>query len=518
MNKEISEFVGCVVHSSAFRRMQDKTQLYYTSSGDHYHTRLTHSVEVMAIAQEIAEKIQEWLKTNEKKRGVTNITYKKRKTQYMVTSCCIDIPITQAIALFHDIGHTPFGHVGERSISTIMSGESNEFSFIMEHPLTKFKHNVQSMNILKRQLDVITAGKKNDEKKQYGTMVWKILDGVCKHTRVFEPGKGGKDDYGISPIITDTVINDLQLDYGIIYPELNVPLSLEGQIVAIADEIAQRVSDYDDIIRAGEYELLASIIKDAYCNVHDEASDYLLSYSQKVLSLGRKKATRIDYAIYESVLKNCREVLIADVLDSFTKNFGKEPFYGIKLKNGDVLQGSIVNISHSEKTYLPVIHFGAFGKSISDGLETACKQCAIDSYCIRRCDNNSAQLIDYLFGQYYNNPRLLPDNTISMIISNIQHYYEKQNNCKKAVLEDEFKFTSLINAEDVLAAIDSTKACFSYFSAKERINKDVFTVAKHIHGIYVREIAYYIAGMTDSFATREYRKLKGIERHKSIDK
>ena len=149
-----------ILHSKPFRRLKHKTQVYIAPSGDHYRTRMTHSLEVSQICRTIARGLQ------------------------------LNEDLIEAIALGHDVGHTPFGHVGEEALRRIIS---------------HFEHNEQSIRILK----VLAC------EGQGLNLTEPVLDGILHHT-----GEG-------------------------------VPKTLEGQVVKTGDRIAYLCHDYDDALRAG---------------------------------------------------------------------------------------------------------------------------------------------------------------------------------------------------------------------------------------------------------------------------
>ncbi|MBI4744812.1 MAG: deoxyguanosinetriphosphate triphosphohydrolase [Actinobacteria bacterium] len=150
-----------IIHSKAFRRLKHKTQVFLAPEGDHYRTRLTHTLEVSQISRTIARA----LRLNE--------------------------DLTEAIALGHDLGHTPFGHIGEEALSEALG-----------HP---FCHNKQSLRVVEK---IEYEGKGLN-------LCREVKDGILNHT--------GE----------------------------TVPATLEGQIVRIADRIAYINHDIDDAIRAG---------------------------------------------------------------------------------------------------------------------------------------------------------------------------------------------------------------------------------------------------------------------------
>lgn len=149
-----------ILHSKPFRRLKHKTQVYIAPTGDHFRTRMTHSLEVSQICRTIGR----GLRLNE--------------------------DLIEAIALGHDLGHTPFGHVGEEALG---------------HVIGHFEHNEQSLRIL----NVLTGDGKGLN------LTTAVLDGILHHT-----GPG-------------------------------LPETLEGQIVKIGDRIAYLCHDYDDALRAG---------------------------------------------------------------------------------------------------------------------------------------------------------------------------------------------------------------------------------------------------------------------------
>lgn len=161
-----------IIHSKAFRRLKHKTQVFFAPEGDHYRTRLTHTLEVSQIARSIAKV----LRLNEE--------------------------LTEAIALGHDLGHTPFGHAGERVLQSIVPGG--------------FEHYEQSLRIV----DVL----ENDG--QGLNLTWEVRDGIARHSK----GKHGV------PVGADPA---------------HRASTIEGQIARVADIIAYVNHDIDDAVRAG---------------------------------------------------------------------------------------------------------------------------------------------------------------------------------------------------------------------------------------------------------------------------
>jgi dGTPase len=161
-----------IIHSKAFRRLKHKTQVFFAPAGDHYRTRLTHTLEVSQIARTIAKVLR------------------------------LHEELTEAIALGHDLGHTPFGHAGERVIDSLMPGGFNHYEQslrIVDH----LENNGQGLNL-----------------------TWEVRDGIAKHSK----GKSG------APVGMPAALR---------------ASTVEGQIMRVADLIAYVNHDIDDATRAG---------------------------------------------------------------------------------------------------------------------------------------------------------------------------------------------------------------------------------------------------------------------------
>jgi len=158
-----------IIHSKSFRRLKHKTQVFLSPTGDHYRTRLTHTLEVSQIARTIAKSLN------------------------------LNCDLTEAIALGHDLGHTPFGHAGEDTLNEIFPGG--------------FSHNEQSLRVV----DVLEQDGKGLN------LTHEVREGILKHSK------------GMGDILTQD--------------ESKIPSTLEGQVVRIADIIAYICHDLDDALR-----------------------------------------------------------------------------------------------------------------------------------------------------------------------------------------------------------------------------------------------------------------------------
>ena len=183
-----------IIHASAFRRLKEKTQVFVAHEGDHYRTRLTHSLEVAQIARSIA------------------------------TALRLDADLAETIALGHDLGHPPFGHAGEDELERQMA------------PFGGFDHNVQTFRVL------------TEIERQYPrfaglNLTWETLEGVVKHN-------GPVTNLLDRPVWSAIVDSDRDFDLG-----LSTWASAEAQVAALSDDVAYNNHDVDDGLQAGLFQL-----------------------------------------------------------------------------------------------------------------------------------------------------------------------------------------------------------------------------------------------------------------------
>jgi dGTPase len=191
-----------VIHSAAFRRLKHKTQVFVSHEGDHYRTRLTHTLEVAQIARALA-------------RGLG-----------------LDEDLAEALALAHDLGHPPFGHAGERALDECMAAYGG------------FDHNAQALRIV------------TELERRYAdfdglNLTWETLEGIAKHNGPLMNREGkpsGRYEDGEIPegFLTYSANHDL---------ELWTYAGAEAQAAAIADDIAYDAHDLDDALRANMFSL-----------------------------------------------------------------------------------------------------------------------------------------------------------------------------------------------------------------------------------------------------------------------
>jgi dGTPase len=187
-----------VIHSTAFRRLKYKTQVFVFHEGDHYRTRLTHTLEVAQIARALARQLG------------------------------LDEDLTETLALAHDLGHPPFGHAGERALDSCLQAHGG------------FDHNAQTLR-------VVTSLEHRYPDFDGLNLTWESLEGIVKHNgpltdRAGKPAGRYRDRSIPLGISEYDRAHDL---------ELWSFASLEAQIAAISDDIAYDAHDIDDGLRAG---------------------------------------------------------------------------------------------------------------------------------------------------------------------------------------------------------------------------------------------------------------------------
>ncbi len=192
-----------IIHSSAFRRLKHKTQVFVEHEGDYYRTRLTHTIEVAQVARTIA--------------GVLGL----------------NTDLAEAIALAHDLGHTPFGHTGEDALAELMA------------PYGGFDHNAQALRI-------VTRLERHYAEFDGLNLTWECLEGIAKHNGpVIGPNadvKHAKSQHsGPLPYALAQVNAAWDL-------ELHTHASAEAQVAAIADDVAYSHHDLHDGLRSGLFE------------------------------------------------------------------------------------------------------------------------------------------------------------------------------------------------------------------------------------------------------------------------
>lgn len=394
-----------IYFSKVFCRMRHKTQLYNGNADDHYHTRLQHTLEVEEIAIRMAQTIS---------ATMNNVSF--------------DLSKISTMALLHDIGHTPFGHAGERALYEIVSGKcSKEYDlpdFKKKKLAIGFKHNLNS-------------GLLYIESIKFDEIDYDVLDGIVKHTSLSQ-NKKERLDYGFEFIFANR-----KADYGD-----NNPCTLEGLIVAYADEIAQVCSDYLDICLDVEsrgkrvsfecppYNKLGTISSENRVTAK-MACDYLIN-------------------LFVTCFKRCKTI-------------------GVFRKN-------------------------AFTKEIKE-FNKARKQYIKENKTISKYDSNKKNVIKSLYSFFYHYPEEMNNDFFDDF-----SYRAKKIEYKTNFVYDTVKY-DLKTKKEIIEFIKKIQSLIfenyqSIFS--NRVFKDYRTILK----LYNRSIAIYISKMTDNYADHKYKKYK----------
>lgn len=551
-----------ILFSKQFRRLEDKTQLFPTIDGDHFRNRLTHTLEVLAIGKRIAKEFNETIKAcNASGKHVQEFS-------------CVKEDLVEAIALSHDIGHTPFGHIGERTINQIVSHKDTLGGLISElndYNYQFFKHNIYSGYVLINDFHGIDS---------------RVIDGAIKHTKVYV-------DTNRDNNLRNIVKKGSELDSKKYYSQIVDPFTIEGQIVSISDEIAQRCADFDDTFRS-RY-------------VNNIKSQIGIDDLNENLNIENLEANNIGLTVYEKLVISIKEKLICGLKKSFesiiskkhydfsnldsniVNYYGREiisyPYSSVDFKSQ---KEKLSKQSEKENALYEVLRIKE--KTIFQSLQKGEKPAYIDSlkphvdeenfddfvnrfeiistkhlddkltelsgvvtreYRIRSFDSSSKHIIRQIFKALYNDISQVENHQIIKMISDYESFLNK-NNIKK--ISDEISdfirenLTFEKKVRDVLKNnIDSSedigKDMRKYLS---EFNKDFYNsvsllkkengekiinidelyvfinfiktidefcvgpMTQKLHNILLKHIAYYIANMTDGYARKIYRSLYGV--------
>lgn len=245
-----------IIHSTAFRRLKHKTQVFVYHEGDHFRTRLTHTIEVAQIARALARALR------------------------------LDDDLAEALALAHDLGHTPFGHTGEDALDACLA------------PYGGFDHNAQSLRI-------VTYLERRYAEFDGLNLAWETLEGLVKHNGPMTDIEGnptGRYAAKGLPLALTSYPDWRGLD-------LHTWPSAEAQAAAIADDIAYDAHDIDDGLRAGMFAL--DDLKDVPL-----VGDFLAEIRRRYPGLDKNRTIneitrRLITAMVEDVIRTAMERLAA---------------------------------------------------------------------------------------------------------------------------------------------------------------------------------------------------------------
>ena len=323
-----------ILHSRAFRRLKHKTQVFVATEGDHQRTRLTHTLEVSQISRTLCRAL------------------------------LLNEDLAEAIALGHDLGHTPFGHMGEEVLNGIMSGRDDLDGLIRIGEVGTyggFKHNAQSLRVV----DLL-------EKRYVGdglNLCDETRFGILKHTSL--PKEVTYQRFESERFTGDS------------------PPFLESQVVSLADEVAQQAHDMEDGLRAGLVDLEKienlSIMKEMTQKIHP---DY--------------RSTKSRFHKQNMLVRGTIHFLVTDILVHSSKKIQKW------IEDSGLSQP---NEYYKNLSQIPagLMSFSKKGKTFFQELKEFVYREIINSYEVNRMDGRAVHFLRNLFKAYFTNPMQLQD-------------------------------------------------------------------------------------------------------------
>lgn len=436
-----------IVNCKAFRRLVDKAQIFSAEKGDYFRTRMTHTLEVNQIAKAISYALN------------------------------LNLDLTEAIALAHDLGHTPYGHQGERTLDDILRGKTDiEFHIskkILEIPcFGGFKHNYQSARILTQIEEKYTQFPGLNVSVQ-------VVEGVLKHTRL-------KKNIVLEEFLTKEYLDNIVISKD---EEKNLCATLEGQVVAIADEIAQRGHDVDDALTSGVISIDEFIdrLKINKCNqLHKTIKDEINSISET-----------------ERVLTDAQELKVARIVSVIINYMIQTTIEHSKKQINKYKNAGPITPDNSDE----IIALAPSVERINSYLERVVQKKVICNYDVARADYNAGMIVKKLFEKYYANPRLLHSGTIQKIFN--ETLKNKNVFVSNSAINLNDGSIKIVNKEiEEMTKKELNEKKISEYLLNKRYNpddKDIIVFEKR--KILVKAITDYIAGMTDGYALEEYKKL-----------
>lgn len=439
-----------VMYCGSFRRLAGKTQIYLAGTDDNRRNRLTHTLEVSQIARTIA--------------GALNL----------------DCDLTEAIALGHDMGHTPFGHAGEQILHEIMVPDStinikgspmlrdtglNHSSEIQKN-IFGFKHNIQSLRV---------AASIERGYGQYGLNLTNYtLWGMLGHSsREYKRGR----------VQTEWLRPNYQDEYASYIGIKDEPSceawSFEAYVVAQSDEIAQWHHDLEDAIRGN-----AMSTQDICKTIEENLKDIMNEGDAKTLNELKNKRSwdRNFMASLSRIVVNSLVNRIIECTD-YNLNYIKEKYKITKESLPDLFNGKM-GIEQDVIRRVVGFDFIDNGKEFSEGLKERYSKTISEkihhSMDVERMNAKGQYIIKKLAQAYFHHPQQLPDGIIAQYMVDIKEYSSYEDARKRGLGEIRMKFETIYQDSDIS------------FSRQIAL---------------LRKICDHISGMTDHYAIEEYKKL-----------
>lgn len=456
-----------IMYTTCFLRLSSKTQIFRAGSNDHLRTRLTHTLEVSQIARTIAKELG------------------------------LNIDLVEAISLGHDVGHTPFGHAGERQLNEISQNQLKNLKTKFtcnESPLENcngFKHNQQSVRVLVDYSHDIS-------------LTNFCLYGIRNHSSLLY-----KDNLNSKSMSFYNRYDKYCSYQNNCNSKLFPSWSLEAVVVYWADEIAQRHHDIEDAYRRN------LIKKDNIFSILKNLMDY---FKEKDLNMStnpdfdnycqRKHFDEKLNLIERHISDNNKfsKNLSSMVVDFYVSAIIKEMLYAmdkLSTKYGINSHDDFVNkyfeLPENEMWTLFKLKGAEAFTSMNGLFENKLKNIIMPSYDVQRQDGKGSFITRKLFNAYITNPQQLPDEYIKRIF-NIEIpmcLNVEQLNIVRACLgdsiSDDFVTWDIVTCRNVLNKLLNESLCSTAYGI--------------IYPLLFRIIFDYISGMTDLFAQEEYRQL-----------
>ncbi len=449
-NEEFESDLDGIMCSNAFRRLSSKTQIFYSQTKDDLRTRLTHTLEVAQIARKISKPLG------------------------------LDDSLTEAIALGHDVGHTPFGHVGERTLNKFSQGWDKKQSadkVYISRSKVGFKHNLQSVRSL-----VDYSG--------HFSFSNFMLFGVREHSRLYW---NKPEDVSFYQIYEKCCSYD---SGGVLYPAW----SFEAFVVKWADEIAQRHHDLEDayfqkIMTADE------IVDILYPLSTIETVDTAKARYDRLLS-AKKQLMNTSFTDYNhSFTKAITDFTIGVYVDAFIDAFSSilRSFCEVnEIRCAEDYKEQYLSIDLEQiRNAFKLEQFGIYNIDLILG--ESLKNNILDSYSVQKMDGKGAYVVRKLVRAFLSNPQQLPNEYINRLIKS---EIMREDNKHYIVLQG--KILSKLSNYDV-----SKAASWKDYECREvlRVFVEDSDCRTMIYDNLLRIVIDYVAGMTDRYAMNRYKEL-----------
>lgn len=414
-----------ILYSKSFRRLSDKTQVFLSNDTKDLRTRLTHTLEVNQIAKTI------------------------------ITSLGCNLDLTEAIALGHDVGHTPFGHVGERTLNLIMNG-CEQVGIKIVGSNMGFKHNLQSARVL-CELEGLNLSKYtiwgivNHSKIKYKPC--KLKKSICYTLHHPQQCQKSEDKKQLTCSVYDSIFTAI---------EDNRYWSIEGLVVAMADEIAQRHHDIEDSLR--------------FCIIDRNTLLAKLDIFEPVF-------TDLDKELH-ATLKTLKDAPLEDFLAQFSRLIVKSYVVNLTKETKRRLDafGEAHHIESRDDFYekkkdiefeeaRKLVGFSEEFQAVDDEFQKFLMNEVLNSHRAQSMDGKGAYIIRRLFDAYLSNPIQLPDHVFTQFYKSI--------------------------GENTLTIGEMRGKINEYRNTDKRRN------------CLMRAVADYIGGLTDSSAYSQFDSLYG---------